>query len=173
MEDDPRHFLAAVRLGILGYVLHDASAVEVVTTMRAVSQGEAVCPGRYTQVRFDYFASQATAATSGRVQAQLAPTRRELQFVRLIEHGMSNKEIANQLYLSEQTVKNHIHRILRKIAVKSRLGISEALQTPILGLSPQRLPVGTSLAVGQGVAALKAKAPIALKPEIANVLALR
>jgi DNA-binding NarL/FixJ family response regulator len=173
MEDDRRHFLAAVRLGILGYVLHEASAVEVVTTIRAVSQGEAVCPGRYTRVLFDYFASQTTATTSSRVQAQLAMTRREQQLVPLIEHGMTNKEIANQLNLSEQTVKNHIHRILRKIGVKRRLGISEALQTQILGLSPQRLPASTSLAIGQGEPALRAKSLATLTPEIASAAAPR
>ena len=173
MEDDPKHFLAAVRLGILGYVLHEASAVEVVTTIRMVSQGEAVCPRRYTQVLFDYFALQATATSSGRVQAQLALTRREQQLVPLIEHGMTNKEIANQLYLSEQTVKNHIHRILRKTGEKGRLGISAALQTRMLGSLPERQPGGTRFAFGPGEPGLKAETPIALKPEIASVPALR
>jgi DNA-binding NarL/FixJ family response regulator len=47
---------------------------------------------------------------------------------------MTNKEIANELNLSEQTVKNHIHRILRKVGVEDRLSISDAFQAQILGL---------------------------------------
>jgi DNA-binding CsgD family transcriptional regulator len=110
---------------------------------------------------------------SSRVQAQLALTRREQQLVPLIEHGMTNKEIVNQLNLSEQTVKNHIHRILRKIGVKGRLGISEALQTQIFGLSPQRLPASTSLAVGPVVPALRAKSLAILTSGIASAPAPR
>jgi DNA-binding NarL/FixJ family response regulator len=54
--------------------------------------------------------------------------------VPLIERGMTNKEIANELNLSEQTVKNHIHGILRKMGVEDRLSVIEAIQTQTLGL---------------------------------------
>jgi DNA-binding NarL/FixJ family response regulator len=54
--------------------------------------------------------------------------------VPLIGRGLTNKEIASQLNLSEQTVKNHTHRILRKVGVKDRLGILEACQVQVLGL---------------------------------------
>jgi two-component system, NarL family, response regulator DevR len=134
MEDDQRRFLTAIRRGALGYVLQDASAAEVVTAIRAVSHGEAVCPARYARVLFDYFASHSTTATNNGVRANLGLTRREEQLIPLIEHGMTNKEIAIQLNLSEQTVKNHIHRILRKVGVENRLSISDAFQTQTLGL---------------------------------------
>jgi two-component system, NarL family, response regulator DevR len=134
MEDDQRRFLTAVRRGALGYVLQDASAAEVVTAIRAVSHGEAVCPARYARVLFDYFASQSTAATNNGLRANLGLTRREEQLVPLIERGMTNKEIAIHLNLSEQTVKNHIHRILRKVGVEDRLSISGAFQSQTLGL---------------------------------------
>jgi DNA-binding NarL/FixJ family response regulator len=134
MEDDQRRFLTAIRRGALGYVLQDASAAEVVTAIRAVSHGQAVCPPRYARVLFDYFASHSTAATNSGVRANVALTRREEQLVPLIESGMTNKEIAIQLNLSEQTVKNHIHRILRKVGVEDRLSISDAFQAQTLGL---------------------------------------
>jgi len=134
MEDDRKRFLTAIRLGALGYVLQEASAVEVVTAVRAVAQGEAVCPSRYARVLFDYFASQTSALPSSHTRSLLGLTRREQELIPLIDRGMTNKEIANQLKLSEQTVKNHIHRILRKVGVEDRLSIFEAYQTQTLGL---------------------------------------
>jgi DNA-binding NarL/FixJ family response regulator len=134
MEDDQARFLSAVRLGALGYVLQDASAVEVVSAIRAVAQGEAVCPARYARILFDYFSSSIAALPNSRVRSQLQLTRREQQLVPLIDGGMTNKEIASQLNISEQTVKNHVHRILRKIGVKDRLGVFEAYQALTLGV---------------------------------------
>jgi DNA-binding NarL/FixJ family response regulator len=134
MEDDQKRFLSAIRLGALGYVLQEASAVEVVASIRAVAQGEAVCPARYARVLFDYFASQTAALPDSCTRSALALTRREQQLVPLIQRGMTNKEIANELNLSEQTVKNHIHRILRKVGVDDRLSISDAFEAQLLGL---------------------------------------
>jgi two-component system, NarL family, response regulator DevR len=134
MEDDPKCFLTAIRLGALGYVLQEASAVEVVTAIRAVAKGEAVCPSRYVRILFDYFVSRTTASPTSRTRAQTGLTRREQQLIPLIERGMTNKEIASQLNLSEQTVKNHIHRILRKVGVEDRLSVFEAFQAQAMGL---------------------------------------
>jgi DNA-binding NarL/FixJ family response regulator len=134
MEDDPKCFLTAIRLGALGYVLQEASAVEVVMAIRAVAKGEAVCPSRYIRILFDYFVSRTTASPTSRTRAQTGLTRREQQLIPLIERGMTNKEIASQLNLSEQTVKNHIHRILRKVGVEDRLSVFEAFQTQAMGL---------------------------------------
>jgi DNA-binding NarL/FixJ family response regulator len=134
MEDNREAFLTAIRLGALGYVLQDASSVEVVSAIRAVAQGEAVCPARYVRLLYDYFLSRTSEAPNDRVRAQLGLTRREQQLIPLIERGLTNKEIASQLNLSEQTVKNHIHRILRKVGVETRLSVAEAFQTQTLGL---------------------------------------
>ena len=56
-------------------------------------------------------------------------TRREQQLVEMIGRGFTNKEIAGDLGLSEQTVKNHIHRVLRKVGVRDRLAAVEACRT--------------------------------------------
>jgi len=134
MQDDPRQFLAAVRHGALGYVLQDASAADVVTAIRAVARGEAICPPSLVRHLFDYVASKAADLPSNRARARLGLTRREQQLIPMIGHGLTNKEIANQLNLSEQTVKNHVHRILRKVGVEDRLRIFEALQIQELNL---------------------------------------
>jgi DNA-binding NarL/FixJ family response regulator len=133
MEDDQKGFLTAIRLGALGYVLQDASAVEVVNAIRAVAQGEGVCPSRYVRMLYDYFLSRTTTTPNSQVRSKTGLTRREQQLIPLIERGMTNKEIANHLNLSEQTVKNHVHRILRKVGVDDRLSVIEAVQIQTMG----------------------------------------
>jgi two-component system, NarL family, response regulator DevR len=128
MEDDHTNFLTAVRRGARGYVLQDASAVDVVLAIRTVAEGRAVCPPQYAQVLFDFVAAQAAELPNGRRHALWGLTRREQQMIPLIGRGLSNKEIANHLSLSEQTIKNHIHRILRKVGVSDRLSVFEACQ---------------------------------------------
>ena len=126
MDDDQRNFLRAVRRGVLGYVLQEASAADVVAAIRAVAAGEAVCPPRFARVLFDYIASQPAEFRASRTREQLGLTRREQELIPLIGRGLTNKEIANQLNVSEQTVKSHIHRILRKVGVEDRSGVSRA-----------------------------------------------
>jgi two-component system response regulator DevR len=138
MEDDHDNFLAAVRRGARGYVLQDASAVDVVLAIRTVAEGHAVCPPDYAQVLFDYVATQAAELPNSQKRAQWGLTRREQQLIPLIGRGLSNKEIANHLNLSEQTVKNHIHRILRKVGVADRLSVFEACQLHRAGPSTRR-----------------------------------
>jgi len=125
MEDDSSHFLRAVRSGAWGYVLQDASAADVVNAIRSVAEGQAVCPPRYTQVLFEYIAAHTEEMPTGRKRARWGLTRREQQLIPLIERGLSNKEIAGHLHLSEQTVKNHVHRILRKTGASDRLSVGE------------------------------------------------
>lgn len=132
MEDDEKTFFMAVRLGVLGYVLQEAAAADVVAAIRAVARGEAVCPPQYTRGLFKYVASLAEDLPNGRRRARLGLTNREQQLLPLIARGMTNKEIATQLHLSEQTIKNHVHRILRKTGVGDRLSVFEACQTRTL-----------------------------------------
>ncbi len=136
MEDDPSLFLRAVRRGAWGYVLQDASAADVVAAVRSVAQGQAVCPPQFTRFLFEYIATQTEEMPSSSRRKRWGLTRREQQLVPLIERGLSNKEIAGYFHLSEQTVKNHIHRILRKTGVSDRLGIGEVCRDSVS-------PIGT------------------------------
>jgi DNA-binding NarL/FixJ family response regulator len=135
MEDDHNRFLTAIRRGARGYVLQDASAVDVVSAIRTIAEGHAVCPPVYARVLFDVVATQTDDLPNRRRRAQWGLTRREQQLVPLIGKGLSNKEIASHLNLSEQTVKNHIHRILRKVGVSDRLSVFEACQMQSAALS--------------------------------------
>lgn len=127
MEEDEQVFLRAIRAGAMGFVPKDASSQDVVTAVRSVARGEAVCPPKFCKFLFDCVASQATEPAERDAKLNLALTRREQQLVPMIERGLTNKEIAQQLNLSEQTIKNHVHRILQKIGVDSRMHIFAAV----------------------------------------------
>src|SRR5277367_510971 len=128
MNDDRSSFLTAIRRGARGYVLQNASAADVVSAVRTVAEGHAVCPAHYTEVLFDYVATQTAELPDSQKQAQWGLTRREQQLIPLIGRGLTNKEIANHFSISEQTVKNHVHRILRKVGVVDRLSIYRVFQ---------------------------------------------
>jgi DNA-binding NarL/FixJ family response regulator len=130
MEADRETFLRAVRDGIVGYVLKDASAMEVAAAVRSVANDEAVCPPSLCLALFERVADQNTQPASFVVRHSLGLTRREQQLVQMISRGLTNKEIASQLNLSEQTVKNHIHRMLRKVGATNRLGAVELCRAP-------------------------------------------
>ena len=130
MDADREIFLRAVRDGIVGFVLKDASAMEVATAVRSVANEEAVCPPSLCRALFERVARQSTHPPSFAIRHNLGLTRREQQLVQLISRGLTNKEIASQLNLSEQTVKNHIHRMLRKLGATDRLGAVELCRAP-------------------------------------------
>jgi DNA-binding NarL/FixJ family response regulator len=130
MEDDPGIFLDCVRAGASGYLLKDASAAEVISGVCAVAQGQAICPPQLCAHLFGAYSRQRTIAPSTRFKLAFGLTRRQQQIVPLIGQGLTNKEIASVLNLSEQTVKNHIHGIMRCVGVKSRLEVIDATQRP-------------------------------------------
>jgi DNA-binding NarL/FixJ family response regulator len=130
MEPDRETFLRAVGEGVVGYVLKDASASEVATAVRSVASDEAVCPPNLCLALFEHVASQSPLVPGFRVKHNLGLTRREQQVLHMIERKLTNKEIAVQLGLSEQTVKNHVHRMLRKIGAPDRLSAVELCRVP-------------------------------------------
>lgn len=129
MDEDEQAFLQAIREGAVGYVLKDASALEVVSAVRSVANGEAVCPPAMIGVLFACVTHQADHVPSFRIRAGLGLTSREQQLVLLIGRGFTNKEIAMQLQLAEQTVRNHVHRVLRKLGADNRFAAVEMCRT--------------------------------------------
>jgi len=125
MEPDPPTFLRAVRAGVLGYVLKDASSVDVAVAVRSVAKNEAVCPPTLCRALFEYVASPQTEATCLQARHPFGLTRREQQLVEMMGRGLTNMEIASQLNLSDQTVKNHVHRVLQKVGAGDRLEAAE------------------------------------------------
>jgi len=129
METSSSLLVQAVREGISGYLLLDAGAGEILSAVRFVLNGGAVCPPQLCHALFSFIAAQRPNLPSFEVQDQLGLTRREQQLVQMIGRGSTNKEIAAELNISEQTVKNHIHRMLRKVGVRNRLQAVETFRT--------------------------------------------
>jgi NarL family two-component system response regulator LiaR len=129
MTEDETEFFQYVRAGIRGYLPRDASAEDVLEAMKAVHAGEAVCPGSLCALLFRFFEREATSIHSASIHPRLGLTRREQQIVPLIAQGLTNKEIANQFCLSEQTVKNHLYRMKHKVGAGDRFGIVHLCRT--------------------------------------------
>jgi len=126
MEASADQFMTAVRSGVMGYLLKDASACDVVAAVRAVFRGEAVCPPELCSELFRFAAQQAKEVSLRNPAPKPNLTLRQQQLVALVAKGLTNKEIASRLKLSEFTVRNHIHRILNQVDAGSR---SEAVET--------------------------------------------
>jgi DNA-binding NarL/FixJ family response regulator len=123
MDDDPEIFLDCVRAGAVGYFLQDASAAEVVSGIQCVARGRAICPAQLSISLFRAFSRQWTALPNARIKLELGLTRRQQQLIPLIAQGLTNKEIAAHLHVSEGTVKNHVHEILRRVGARDRLQV--------------------------------------------------
>jgi DNA-binding NarL/FixJ family response regulator len=123
MENDPEPFLQAVRSGISGYLLGEASAEETVAAIRRVIAGEAVSPPCLCHHLFQFVARttrEGSMILNQRLCHRLGLTARQQQLIALLARGFTNKEIAESMHLSEFTVKNHVHRIMRRLNAQSR-----------------------------------------------------
>lgn len=129
MDNDEESFLQAVRSGAVGILVREASAMDVLAAVRAVARGEAVCPTQLTLCLFRYFAKLGQGAPYFRTRAELGLTRRQQELVSFVAKGWTNKEIASALHLSEQTVKNHMHRILRQVNAGDRYQAVETVRS--------------------------------------------
>ncbi len=112
MESSEEQFIAAVRF--------------VVAAVRAVHRGEAVCPRQLCSVLFRFVAQMSVDLPLSDSPPKPDLTLRQQQLVTLVAKGLTNKEIASHLNLSEFTVRNHIHNILKQVDATSR---SEAVET--------------------------------------------
>jgi DNA-binding NarL/FixJ family response regulator len=130
MEPDEEMFLSSIRAGAVGYILKDASALEVAAAIREIAAGNAVCPPSLCMVLFRYiFEHPPMLSPSLSVGTDMGLSGRERQMLELLSLRLTNKEIAQRLSLSEQTVKNHVHHILRKTGAANRLAVIEFCQT--------------------------------------------
>jgi DNA-binding NarL/FixJ family response regulator len=120
MEEDAEQFLAAARAGTAGYLLKDASASDVIAAVRSISRGEAVCPPKLTMSLIKWVSEKSREELAPRPEAKPNLTLRQRQLVTLVAQGLTNKEIASQLNLSEFTVKNHLHRIMKQVDAETR-----------------------------------------------------
>jgi two-component system NarL family response regulator len=119
VSDDEEDLYASVRAGASGYLLKEVPIDEIATAVRAVSRGQApVSPAMTSKllVEFNALSRRLEDEHDGAVL-----TDRELEVLRLIARGMSNKDIAAELVIAQNTVRNHVRNILEKLHVRSRV----------------------------------------------------
>ena len=119
-EDEERLF-QAIRAGAIGYLFKSVRAAELIETVRGVMRGEAGIHGATARRLLDEFARLNPASRDEAITL----TAREVEVLRELTKGLSNQEIAHQLVISENTVKNHIRNVLTKLHFHSRREAAE------------------------------------------------
>jgi DNA-binding NarL/FixJ family response regulator len=135
-EEDDRLF-AAIRSGAKGYLLKNVPVARLLSFLRGLEQGEAAITPKMTTRILDEFSRM--EPTRGPVSDDLsALTERELDVLREISTGASNREIAQRLCISENTVKNHVSNILAKLNLQNRREAARFAQQRGLKANPPR-----------------------------------
>ena len=120
-EDDETVF-EGLKAGARGYLLKDISSEEMAAAVRRVAAGEALIEPRLTRKVLAEF-SRLASANSGQASSGSLPvplTERELEVLQALAHGLSNREIAEQLVITQGTVKNHVSSLIDKLGVRDR-----------------------------------------------------
>lgn len=111
------NLLTAIRLGAKGYMLKNVSSSSLIASLHALAQGEIAMSRKMMSRVLEYSRSMPAAPASSLID-KLSP--REIDILNELQDGASNTEIAQKLYLAENTVKHHIHNILEKLGVENR-----------------------------------------------------
>jgi len=117
--------LEFVKAGVSGFILKDATVNDFLKTIRSVARGEKVLPSHLAGSLFSQIVEHAVNGRASRLIESVRMTRRERQVIELIADGLTNKEIAQALHLSTYTVKSHVHNILEKLAMHTRVQIAK------------------------------------------------
>ena len=150
MHESPDYLLEALRAGAAGYVLKDAPQEEVIEAVRQVRRGESPLDQELAARLLRRLAAEAnpsvgTDATGGHEGFRGAEpsrllevlTRRELEVLGLLKLGLTNPQVAQELFISPGTAKNHVEHIIQKLGVSDRTqAVVRALELGLLKLSP-------------------------------------
>ncbi len=119
VSDEEADLYEAVKNGASGYLLKDSSIDEVAQAVRVVADGQSLISPSMAIKLLDEFKQMSRTDRSHVPTPRL--TERELEVLRLVAQGLNNREIAKQLFISENTVKNHVRNILEKLQLHSRM----------------------------------------------------
>lgn len=119
MSDDEADLYEAVKSGASGYLLKDSSIEEVAQGIRVVADGQSLISPSMAAKLIDEFKTMSKPERATGPALKL--TDRELEVLRLVAKGLSNRDVAGQLAISENTVKNHVRNILEKLQLHSRM----------------------------------------------------
>jgi DNA-binding NarL/FixJ family response regulator len=131
--DDDEYVFDALRAGAVGYLLKDVPSARLVEAIRAAARGESILEPSVAAKVIAEFTRVSSMVPSAQMEQLVEPlSERELEILALIARGASNREIADQLFIAEGTVKNHVTHILGKLDVRDRT--QAALKARELGL---------------------------------------
>ena len=116
--------LQYVKAGANGFILKDASLNDFLITIRSVSEGATILPPLLIDSLFSQIVDHAVREGKTKLKEAVLMTQREREVITLLSEGMSNKEIAHRIHISTYTVKSHIHNIMEKLALHTRLEIA-------------------------------------------------
>jgi DNA-binding NarL/FixJ family response regulator len=116
--------LQYVKAGANGFILKDASLNDLLITIRTVYEGATVLPPMLVDSLFSQIVEHAVREGKSRLNEAVKMTNREREVVGLLGEGLSNKQIAQKIHVSTYTVKSHIHNIMEKLALHTRLEIA-------------------------------------------------
>ena len=120
MFEDDEHVFAALKAGGRGYILKGSNPETMLRAIRAVAHGESLLSPSIAQKMLRQFSALPGEATAGRAPFCDDLTEREQEVLTLVGQGHNNKEIADQLCISQKTVKNHIANIFAKLHINDR-----------------------------------------------------
>jgi DNA-binding NarL/FixJ family response regulator len=123
MSDEEEDLFDAIKAGASGYLLKDIPLDEVAEAVRSVHGGQSLISPSMAGKLLSEFASLAKRESDEPPERVLAPrlTEREMQVLKLVARGMNNRDIAKELFISDNTVKNHVRNILEKLQIHSRM----------------------------------------------------
>jgi DNA-binding NarL/FixJ family response regulator len=116
--------LQYVKAGANGFILKDASLNDFLITIRKVSEGSTVLPPLLIDSLFSQIVDHAVREGKSKLKEAVRMTKREREVIGLLGEGMSNREIGQKIRVSTYTVKSHIHNIMEKLALHTRLEIA-------------------------------------------------
>lgn len=128
-EDDETGIVACAEAGVAGYHLRTDSLSDLRALIRRVSDGETSCSPRVSAILLRRLSALATQRQP--VAKDLVLTVREAQILRMLEMGLSNRDIADQLCIAIHTVKNHVHNLLTKLGVSTRAEAAARFRTVV------------------------------------------
>jgi two-component system NarL family response regulator len=121
VSDEEDDLYEAIKAGANGYLLKEISVEEVANAIHAVVQGQSLISPSMASKLLNEFNSLARQAAEKEELPAPVLTARELEVLKLVARGMSNKDVADELFISENTVKNHVRNILEKLHLHSRM----------------------------------------------------
>jgi DNA-binding NarL/FixJ family response regulator len=142
-SEDKNEFVQAMKLGCSGIVLKQTAPDLIVKSIRKVHSGEIWLDSLTTAAVMRHFSTgqeQAGGAGGGKGRERSPLSAREREIVALVAQGYKNKEMAEKMFISEQTVKNHLHNIFDKLGVSDRLELALYAIHKGLHLTPEAPP---------------------------------